>query len=59
MNKQCKELGDERCLRVPYEQLVLHPKEWMHKVLDFLNIRWNDSVLHHEDFINNGIELSK
>lgn len=59
MNNQCKELGPGKCLRVPYEQLVLHPKEWMHKVLKFLDIPWNDSVLHHEDFINNGIELSK
>lgn len=58
MNKQCKEL-DNRCLRVPYEQLVLHPKEWMQKVLKFLDIPWDEAVLHHEDFINNGIELSK
>ncbi|XP_060529517.1 protein-tyrosine sulfotransferase [Cylas formicarius] len=59
MNNQCKELGLNKCLRVPYEQLVLHPKEWMQKVLKFLDIPWNESVLHHEDFINNGISLSK
>ncbi|KAJ8986045.1 hypothetical protein NQ317_013930 [Molorchus minor] len=59
MNNQCRELGPNKCLRVPYEQLVLHPREWMEKVLQFLDIPWNDSVLHHEDFINNGIELSK
>ncbi|KAF7283594.1 hypothetical protein GWI33_023351 [Rhynchophorus ferrugineus] len=59
MNAQCREMGPDKCLRVPYEQLVLHPKEWMHKVLKFLDIPWNDSVLHHEDFINNGISLSK
>nr|XP_023012893.1 protein-tyrosine sulfotransferase-like [Leptinotarsa decemlineata] len=58
MNSQCRELGPDRCLRVPYEQLVLHPKKWMEKVLEFLDIPWSDSVLHHEDFINNGIELS-
>ncbi|XP_066253385.1 protein-tyrosine sulfotransferase [Euwallacea similis] len=59
MNNQCREMGRDKCLRVPYEQLVLHPKEWMEKVLKFLDIPWNDSVLHHEDFINNGISLSK
>ncbi|KAL1490256.1 hypothetical protein ABEB36_012982 [Hypothenemus hampei] len=59
MNNQCREMGKTKCLRVPYEQLVLHPKEWMEKVLKFLDIPWNDSVLHHEDFINNGISLSK
>lgn len=59
MNNQCKELGPDRCLRVPYEQLVLHPRSWMEKVLKFLDLPWNETVLHHEDFINNGISLSK
>ncbi|CAH1973197.1 unnamed protein product [Acanthoscelides obtectus] len=59
MNNQCKELGPSKCLRVPYEQLVLHPREWMDKVLRFLDVRWDDSVLHHEDFINKGVKLSK
>ncbi|XP_045474470.1 protein-tyrosine sulfotransferase [Harmonia axyridis] len=59
MNKQCNELGSSKCLRVPYEQLVLHPRKWMEKVLGFLQIPWNESVLHHQDFINNGITLSK
>lgn len=59
MNNQCKELGSSRCLRVPYEQLVLHPKNWMHKILEFLDVPWNETVLHHQDFINHGISLSK
>lgn len=59
MNNQCKEMGPSKCLRVPYEQLVLHPREWMQRVLKFLDIPWNESVLHHEDFINNGVSLSK
>lgn len=47
--------------QVYYEQLVLHPEEWMRKILNFLDIPWNDSVLHHEEFINkpNGVSLSK
>ena len=46
---------------VYYEQLALHPKEWMVRILKFLDIPWNDSVLHHEDFIGKpgGIGLSK
>ncbi|EFA09909.1 protein-tyrosine sulfotransferase [Tribolium castaneum] len=59
MNNQCKELGPNRCLKVPYEQLVLHPRKWMEKVLKFLDIPWNESVLHHHEFINNGVSLSK
>ncbi|KAJ3642794.1 hypothetical protein Zmor_025548 [Zophobas morio] len=59
MNNQCKELGPNRCLKVPYEQLVLHPRKWMERVLKFLDIPWNESVLHHHEFINNGVSLSK
>ncbi|XP_037813072.1 protein-tyrosine sulfotransferase isoform X1 [Lucilia sericata] len=61
MHDQCKEIGKERCMMVYYEQLVLHPEEWMRKILDFLDVPWNDSVLHHEEFINKpgGVPLSK
>lgn len=61
MHDQCQEIGKERCLMVHYEQLVLQPKKSMEKILEFLEIPWNDSVLHHEDFINkeNGVALSK
>lgn len=47
--------------QVYYEQLVLHPEQWMRKILKFLDVPWNDSVLHHEEFINkpNGVSLSK
>ncbi|XP_058807677.1 protein-tyrosine sulfotransferase isoform X3 [Phymastichus coffea] len=56
-----KELGPERCLIVPYEQLVLHPRDWMRKILVYLDVPWNESVLHHEQFINKpgGVPLSK
>ncbi|KAK3892191.1 hypothetical protein Pcinc_003942, partial [Petrolisthes cinctipes] len=61
MNLQCEELGPTRCIPVYYEQLVLHPKEWMAKILDFLNLEWDDAVLHHEEHINKpgGVSLSK
>ncbi|KAK0178749.1 hypothetical protein PV327_007612 [Microctonus hyperodae] len=61
MHEQCKEVGVDRCLMVPYEQLVLHPRDWMKKILHFLDIPWNESVLHHEEFINKpgGVPLSK
>jgi protein-tyrosine sulfotransferase len=58
---QCELLGKERCLKVNYEKLVLEPKETMVKILDFLELPWNENVLHHEDFINktHGIALSQ
>jgi len=61
MNEQCKELGPKNCLPVIYEQLVLHPEQWMRKILSFLELPWSDVVLHHEQQINKkgGISLSK
>merc|ERR1719273_1230536 len=61
MNDQCNELGEEHCLKVPYEQLVLHPRKWMGTILEFLELPWAEDVLHHEKQINqpNGISLSK
>ncbi|KAI4498308.1 hypothetical protein M0802_006487 [Mischocyttarus mexicanus] len=61
MYGQCREVGSDRCLMVPYEQLVLHPRQWMKKILRFLDVPWNESVMHHEEFINKpgGVPLSK
>lgn len=60
MYNQCQQLGPSLCLPVVYEQLVLHPKAWMQRILAFLEVPWNDSVLHHEQAINqSGIALSK
>jgi protein-tyrosine sulfotransferase len=61
MYYQCLRLGSDRCMPVYYEQLVLHPKEWMEKILVFLDIPWHDSVLHHDEMINKpgGVSLSK
>ena len=61
MNNQCNMLGDQICMKVPYEQLILHPRKWMENILRFLDLEWTEDVLHHEEQINkpNGISLSK
>ncbi|GFN95475.1 protein-tyrosine sulfotransferase 2 [Plakobranchus ocellatus] len=61
MYSQCLRVGQSKCLPVYYEQLTLHPKEWMVRILKFLDIPWNESVLHHEQFIDKpgGIAISK
>lgn len=60
MNDQCRKLG-HRCLRVPYEYLVLNPDQCMKTVLKFVDAVWNDAVLHHEQEFdkNGGIALSR
>lgn len=61
MYGQCKAVGPDKCLMVYYEQLVLHPRQELERILQFLDVPWNESVLHHEEFINkpNGVILSK
>ncbi|NP_001017031.1 protein-tyrosine sulfotransferase 2 precursor [Xenopus tropicalis] len=61
MYAQCLEIGERKCLPVYYEQLVLHPKQTMRSIIEFLGISWNDAVLHHEELIGKpgGVSLSK
>uniref|UniRef100_A0A158P621 Protein-tyrosine sulfotransferase n=1 Tax=Angiostrongylus cantonensis TaxID=6313 RepID=A0A158P621_ANGCA len=58
MDEQCTTVGD-KCLKVYYEQLVLHPEPQMRRILKFLKLRWNESVLHHEEYIGKDVKLSK
>lgn len=61
MYSQCISLGPDICMPIHYEQLVLQPKPWMENVLNFLNVPWNESVLHHEKLVDKpgGISISK
>lgn len=51
MYAQCIDVGPETCMPVYYEQLVLHPERNMRAILKFLNIPFNEAVLHHEEYI--------
>uniref|UniRef100_A0A3Q3K8B1 Protein-tyrosine sulfotransferase n=1 Tax=Monopterus albus TaxID=43700 RepID=A0A3Q3K8B1_MONAL len=61
MFSQCQAAGEDRCLPIYYELLVLHPEEEMRNLLHFLNLQWDPSVLHHEELIgkDGGVSLSK
>ena len=61
MYTQCQKVGPTKCMMVFYEQLVLHPAQVMTDVLKFLEIPWDERVMHHQDYINKpgGISLSK
>lgn len=51
MYAQCIDVGAETCMPVYYEQLVLHPEKSMRDILKFLDIPFNETVLHHEQYI--------
>jgi protein-tyrosine sulfotransferase len=59
MYHQCYLVGEDKCFPMYYEQLVLHPEAQMRALLKFLNIPWNETVLHHEELIGKEISLSK
>lgn len=57
----CMNVGENFCLPVYYEQLVLHPRTQMERILQFLGVSWHDNVIHHEKTIGmeGGVSLSK
>lgn len=61
MLAQCRQVGSQRCMLVFYEQLTLEPAFWIRQIARFLNLTWEDGLLHHEEFINRpgGIILPK
>ena len=60
MLAQCESVGRERCLHVRYEQLVLHPRAELEKILNFVKLPWDNRVLRHVESINqtDGVSLS-
>jgi len=61
MNDQCEQMGSDYCMKVHYEQLILHPRKMLTKILQFLDLDWTEDVMHHEKQINkeHGISISK
>lgn len=59
MYDECMKVGPRTCLMVHYEQLVLHPRGQMQTILEFLELDWDDNVMHHEDMVGGEVSLSK
>jgi hypothetical protein len=43
------ELADDRFALLRYEDLVEHPEETLHELVDFLDEPWSDDLLRHND----------
>ena len=56
--RNCESAGPDICLMVRYETLILHPKETILKVMEFLNETYTEDLLQHEKFIGDRIKLS-
>jgi len=58
MWEQCKALGPQYCMPVHYEHLVLEKEVVLRAIAKFLNLEWNDALVHHEEHIGSDISLS-
>jgi hypothetical protein len=50
-------VGPRRCMIVYYEQLVLHPRRWITIILDFLDLPFDESVMHHQVQLSRKIRI--
>ena len=48
MYDQCMEVGPKYCIQVKYEDLVLHPRPTLKKILDFADLEWTENVMEHQ-----------
>ena len=48
MYEQCKEVGPKYCMQVKYEDLVLHPRPTLKKILAFADLEWTENVMEHQ-----------
>ena len=59
MYTQCVQVGANICMPIYYEELVLRPDRVVKRLFKFLNIPFNNAVLHHENYVGDKVLLSK
>lgn len=57
--EQCKKAGSAICMPVHYENLVLHPRQTLMKIMDFAEMPWNNNLMEHQNHINNDLSTSE
>lgn len=58
MVEECSK-AKEICLKVYYERLVQRPSEELHRILQFLEVKWSNDVLNHHQKIGSKIYLNQ
>ena len=66
MLAECDQINNQskdgfRCTQIKFEELVLNPSATLRQILEFLELPWSESVLHHERYINKpgGVSLNR
>lgn len=57
--QQCTDVGQEKCMIVYYEKLVLNPEKILKVIMNFIGEKWENSLLNHEKYIGEEIVVSK
>ena len=57
--ERCKKAGSAICMPVHYENLVLHPRQTLMKIMDFAEMPWNNNLMEHQNHINNDLATSE
>ncbi|CAH8499192.1 unnamed protein product [Schistosoma intercalatum] len=59
MIEDCQHIGIHRCMTVRYECLVIKPKREIQKILNFLDLPWDEKLLNHEKYVNETSMINK
>ena len=57
--QSCDQVGPDSCMIVFYEHLVLNKTLTLQKLTKFLDIPWSDSMLNHEKYIGDRVQISE
>ena len=57
--QDCDKIGPDLCLRMRYEDLVLHPEKTLKNMSKFLNVEFTKEFLNHQAHIGDDIQISK
>ncbi|KAH8861980.1 Protein-tyrosine sulfotransferase A [Schistosoma japonicum] len=47
--EECEYIGNERCITIRYECLVLNPRKTIQKILHFLDLPWEERLLRYNE----------
>ena len=56
--ENCASVGQESCMVIYYEHLVMNRSLTLKKISKFLDIQWNEAMLSHEKFIGDRVKIS-
>jgi len=55
VSSSCERLGEQSCLRVKYEDLIIYPEKILRQVITFLNEKWTNNLLKHNYYFNKSL----